>query len=71
MSATARSVQTTMSPPPLLGLPPRWPAIAAGCQVCAALARQRAEAAKAGDMSRVSDCNVEIRNHQHDTPEPS
>ncbi|MFC8347860.1 hypothetical protein [Streptomyces sp. NPDC057280] len=34
-----------------------------GCDVCGALARQRTEARAAGDLSRVSDLNVEIRSH--------
>jgi hypothetical protein len=35
-----------------------------GCEVCADLAAQRAEA-KAVDPSRVTDCSVEIRRHPH------
>ncbi|WP_405702688.1 hypothetical protein [Streptomyces sp. NBC_00069] len=35
-----------------------------GCGVCEALDRQRAVARAKGDMSKVSDCNVELRNHQ-------
>ncbi|WP_079056241.1 hypothetical protein [Streptomyces caeruleatus] len=37
----------------------------ADCDVCQALGEQRSEARTKGDMSRVSDCNVEIRNHPH------
>ncbi|GAU68611.1 Syd protein [Streptomyces sp. NBRC 110611] len=37
----------------------------AGCDVCAALARQRAGARAVGDMSRVIDCNIEMRRHPH------
>lgn len=36
-----------------------------GCEVCAALGLQRDEARRVGDMSVVSDCNVEIRLHPH------
>lgn len=43
--------------------PPEWPAIKPRCRVCAALAKQRAAAQLSGDYSRVTDCNVEIRNH--------
>ncbi|WTI67747.1 hypothetical protein OG397_17385 [Streptomyces sp. NBC_00728] len=34
-----------------------------GCDVCAALGRQRENARTAGDFSKVSDINVEIRRH--------
>lgn len=54
---------TTMDPSPALGLPLDEPEPPADCEVCTALATQRAVAAEAGDLSRVSDCNVEIRNH--------
>jgi len=33
------------------------------CDVCQALVQQREQARAAGDWSRVTDCNVEIRNH--------
>lgn len=36
-----------------------------GCDVCQSLGREREEARAAGDMSRVTDCNVEIRRHPH------
>ncbi|WP_344961251.1 hypothetical protein [Streptomyces thioluteus] len=36
-----------------------------GCDVCLALARQRSDARRAGDLSRVVDCNVELRRHPH------
>ncbi|UQA94353.1 hypothetical protein [Streptomyces halobius] len=36
-----------------------------GCDVCGALAREREAAWLAGDGSKVSDCNVEIRKHPH------
>jgi hypothetical protein len=54
---------TTMDPPVTLGLPPDEPVPPGDCGVCAALAKQRAEARGQGDMSKVSDLNVEIRNH--------
>ncbi|WP_079168428.1 hypothetical protein [Streptomyces colonosanans] len=57
-----------MSGPVHLGVPPEWPQPVPGCCVCAALARQRAEAAGAGDQSKVSDCNVEIRRHKDPHP---
>ncbi|OIJ89551.1 hypothetical protein BIV24_19765 [Streptomyces colonosanans] len=53
-----------MSRPVYLGAPLKWPQPAPGCRVCAGLAKQRAEAAGAGDLSKVSDCNVEIRRHK-------
>ncbi|UKY50993.1 hypothetical protein [Streptomyces inhibens] len=37
----------------------------AGCDVCAALARQRAAARAIRDKSAMVDCNVEIRRHPH------
>lgn len=52
-----------MDPSPVLGLPLDEPDPPADCGVCHALDRQRSAAAASGDMSRVSDCNVEIRNH--------
>ncbi|GAA2933826.1 hypothetical protein [Streptomyces enissocaesilis] len=36
-----------------------------GCDVCGALAAERGEARAVGDMSKVSDVNVEIRQHPH------
>lgn len=41
------------------------PAPVAGCDVCVALAGQRAAARAIGDKSKVVDCNVEIRRHPH------
>lgn len=55
--------QTLQEPPVTLGLPLDDPAPPGDCGVCAALARQRTEARTEGDLSRVSDYNVEIRNH--------
>ncbi|MFF4601758.1 hypothetical protein ACFY12_03225 [Streptomyces sp. NPDC001339] len=37
----------------------------AGCDVCAALARQRADAHAIGDKSTAIDSNIEIRRHPH------
>ncbi|MGW2629421.1 hypothetical protein ACWC2K_08840 [Streptomyces chattanoogensis] len=37
----------------------------AGCDVCAALAGQRAGARAIGDKTTVIDCNIEMRNHPH------
>ncbi|GAA1435910.1 hypothetical protein GCM10009601_62730 [Streptomyces thermospinosisporus] len=37
----------------------------AGCDVCQALDKQRSEARAEGDMSKVSDFKLEIRNHPH------
>jgi hypothetical protein len=54
---------TTMSGPVELGLPLRPPRPVEGCDVCAALAKQRAAARERGDLSAVSDCNVEIGAH--------
>ncbi|RSO28306.1 hypothetical protein DMH15_28125 [Streptomyces sp. WAC 06725] len=36
-----------------------------GCDVCGALARERDTARGTGNMSKVSDVNVEIRRHPH------
>ncbi|WP_078622680.1 MULTISPECIES: hypothetical protein [unclassified Streptomyces] len=41
------------------------PVPVAGCDVCASLARQRADARRQGDASTVSDCNVELGRHPH------
>jgi hypothetical protein len=50
-----------VSPPPLPD-----PAPVAGCDVCLALHRQRAAARVAGDLSKATDCNVEINRHPHE-----
>lgn len=55
--------QTAPEPPVILGLPPEDPVPPADCGVCAALVKQRSEAKDGGDLSRVSDLNIEIRNH--------
>ncbi|MEV7415282.1 hypothetical protein [Streptomyces sp. NPDC089919] len=58
---------TTISgPEPVHLTAPAAPARAVpGCDVCEALVKQRGEGYEAGDMSAVSDCNVELRNHPH------
>ncbi|MFD9570949.1 hypothetical protein ACFWBI_13970 [Streptomyces sp. NPDC059982] len=56
--------QTTMSPPVHLRLPTDAPRPTPGCDVCAALVRERREAYRRGDRSGVSDCNVEIAAHR-------
>ncbi|MEU8464329.1 hypothetical protein [Streptomyces sp. NPDC029003] len=58
------ATHTTMSPPVHLRLPSDAPRAAPGCDVCAALARERREAYRRGDRSAVSDCNVEIAAHR-------
>jgi hypothetical protein len=68
MEPTLTDPHTTMDPPPLVRLPPDDPVPPSDCGVCAALVRQRAEASSRGDMSRVSDYNVEIRDHHHRPP---
>ncbi|NUK84448.1 hypothetical protein HRW07_07885 [Streptomyces lunaelactis] len=52
-----------MSGPVHLNTPLLEPAPVGGCDVCAALARQREENRRTGDMSAVSDANIEIRRH--------
>ncbi|GHH81070.1 hypothetical protein GCM10017771_01960 [Streptomyces capitiformicae] len=52
-----------MDPPVSLGLPLDEPTPPDDCGVCTALANERTEARARGDLSRVSDLNVEIRNH--------
>lgn len=37
----------------------------AGCDVCRALAGQRAAAGARGDAAKVSACNAEMRSHPH------
>lgn len=56
---------TTMDlPAPVhLPMPTEPPARAHGCGVCTALGEQTGGSATAGDLSHVTDRNVEIRNH--------
>ncbi|KIZ13727.1 hypothetical protein SNA_37650 [Streptomyces natalensis ATCC 27448] len=48
-----------------LGEPASEPVPVAGCDVCRALADQRARAYASGDKSKASDCNVEMIRHSH------
>lgn len=57
--------RTVMSPPVHLTEPTPPPAPVGGCDVCGALAKQRAAATAAGDYSRATDCSVEMRRHRH------
>jgi hypothetical protein len=60
------TAQTTMDDRSInLPLPLQNATPAPRCGVCAALAQQRSEAAAAGDFSKASERNVEIRNHSH------
>jgi hypothetical protein len=55
-------------PGPPVELPLRLdgdPRPVADCDVCQALDKQRSEARAQREMSKVSDLNVEIRNHPH------
>lgn len=58
----------TMSGPVHVALPTAWPAPHPDCAVCRALAAQRDEAHAAADYSKVTDLNVEIREHKDDHP---
>lgn len=52
-----------MDPPVHLQLPSPEPMPVSDCDVCMALGEQRSEARAVGDMSRVSDLNVELLSH--------
>lgn len=41
------------------------PAPVPGCDICGALTSERENARGKGDMSKVSDLNVELRSHPH------
>ncbi|MEU2135056.1 hypothetical protein [Streptomyces sp. NPDC018352] len=56
--------KTTMAAPVHLMAPPEPPKPHKGCAVCKALVRERVEAARLGDWSRVADVNVEIGRHR-------
>ncbi|MFJ8696615.1 hypothetical protein [Streptomyces roseolilacinus] len=56
---------TTMDGPVHLPLPDREPAPAEGCPTCGELAAWREADRRRGDMSAVTDRNVEIRRHPH------
>lgn len=53
----------TMEDAPAVGMPLERPEPSAGCGVCGALARERSAAEARLDWSRVSDLNIEMRNH--------
>jgi hypothetical protein len=55
--------QSLQEPPVTLMDPTRPPRPAPGCDVCAALDQQRAEAEQARDIKRATMFEVEIRNH--------
>ncbi|MGW3028262.1 hypothetical protein [Streptomyces sp. NPDC001221] len=59
---------TTMGKSVDLPLSAEWPKPAPNCRVCAALTTQREQAQAAGDYSKVSDLNVEVREHKDDHP---
>lgn len=65
VSAAARSRQTTMGPPITLPDPTRPPRPVKGCDVCAALDRQRIEAERRGNVGQATTCEQEIRSHPH------
>jgi hypothetical protein len=55
--------QTTSEPPVTLPDPSRPPRLVPGCDVCAALDRQRVAAERAGNTRGATDCEVEMRSH--------
>nr|WP_223185354.1 hypothetical protein [Streptomyces sp. CBMA152] len=59
-----------MDSPVNLSLPCNPPEPAKGCDVCVALVGQRQGARDRGDLSGVTDADVEIRNHPHRTRGP-
>jgi hypothetical protein len=59
--------QTTPAEPVHLLEPTPPPEPTPGCDVCAALARQRTEATATGDYSRASDLTVEMGQHAHES----
>jgi hypothetical protein len=52
----------------LVQLPPREPAPVPDCATCTALHERRERARAASDYSRVSDCNVRLRQHDRHPP---
>ena len=54
-----------LTPPVHLGVPGPWPAPRPDCDVCGALAQQREHARRRGDLSKVTDLNIEMRAHPH------
>ncbi|MFF5101682.1 hypothetical protein [Streptomyces sp. NPDC000134] len=59
------ATKTTMTGPVNLALPLPPPDPVPGCDVCAALVRQRRAARDRGDLSAATDADVEIRSHPH------
>jgi hypothetical protein len=55
--------QTVPEPPVTLPDPSRPPTPAPGCDVCAALDRQRAAAERAGNIGQATTCEQEMRSH--------
>ncbi|MEV7376927.1 hypothetical protein [Streptomyces lydicus] len=53
----------SLTPSVQLGEPLPHPKPAAQCDVCQALVHQRQLAEARGDMSKVTDLNIELRNH--------
>ncbi|MFD8967735.1 hypothetical protein ACFV0C_22525 [Streptomyces sp. NPDC059568] len=63
--------QTTSELPVTLADPTRPPRPAPGCDVCAALDKQRARAEKAGNVKLATTCEIEIRSHsEHGASQP-
>lgn len=60
---TAESGDLTSRDTPLTELP-REPSAVPGCATCLSLVNARRNARSTGDYSSVSDCNVELREHQ-------
>lgn len=52
-----------LTPPVQLGEPLPHPKPAAECDVCRALVHERQVAEAQGNLSKVSDVNIELRNH--------
>jgi hypothetical protein len=63
--------QTTQEEPVTLLDPTRPPRPAPGCDVCAALDGQRAEAEESGDVRRATMFEVEMRRHPRHRTEPA
>ncbi|MFE3853460.1 hypothetical protein ACFXPN_20270 [Streptomyces griseorubiginosus] len=59
---------TTIDPMIKLGFPIEEPEPPKDCKVCGALAVQREAAQERGDLTKVTDCNIEIRNHHQTQP---
>lgn len=59
---------TTIDPMIKLGFPIEEPEPPKDCKVCRALVAQRETAAELRDLTKVIDCNIEIRNHHQPQP---